>query len=98
MRRLCPACRLPFLPDQIHLGDVPAGFVVFAVCERCAGRYRRLPAGTRHKMLNGALDRASADPERYWCAVFSDQGAAELAAGLMAHPRYSSFALQALDW
>lgn len=96
--RLCPACRLPFLPDQIHLGEDDDLFVVFAVCGRCTARYRRLPPGTRHKLLNSALARACAAPSRYWCSTFPDQGAAELAARLLSHPRYVHSTLEALSW
>lgn len=98
MTRLCPACRLPHPPDQIHMGDDAGVFIVFAICQKCTARYRKLPAGTRHKLLNGALVRVATDPGRYWCSTFTDEGAAHLAACLLAYPRLVQETLAALAW
>lgn len=96
--RICPACRLPKPPDQVHVGEDAGAYFVFAICRHCAQRYTKLPTGTRHKLLNAALARSAAAPDRYWSTQFADKGAMFLAAGMLAHPACAKEVLQAVNW
>lgn len=96
--RLCPVCRLPRPPDTLYQGDEQGQHVVFAVCMSCAGRYRRLPHGTSHKLLNGASARAAGEPARYWAALFPDAGSARLALAMLSHTTSSRELLEAFGW
>lgn len=98
MNRLCPACRLPRPPSQLNAGEEAGVFFVFAICNDCALRYSRLPRGTRIKLLNAALRRVSAEPDRYLAASFADQGAMHLAVGMLGHESLADEAAQALGW
>ena len=98
MNRLCPACRLPRPPSQIHIGEAGGAFVVFAVCGACAVRYQRLPLGTRHKLLNGACARSASDPERYLAGLFPELGAAQIVSGMLSHPQYVDAVVDLLGW
>lgn len=95
----CPACNLP--TTAASLGFVIAGadddrHVVLAICRRCATS--KIPKYTFNKMLARAAVRALANPDRYWCAIFPNAGAARIATGLLGHPAHALAALKALGW
>jgi hypothetical protein len=96
--RLCPYCGFPGTPIAVEHGAFNGAGLVLGICARCDTAQSRLPAGTARKRKTAAARRATADPARYWCAVFPDPGAAQLAAGLIGHPRLGSSAQRAVGW
>lgn len=69
-----------------------------AFCARCVAANERLPLGTEAKRTNAAAARAAANPARYFATILPDLGAAQLAAGLLAHPAHADDAARALGW
>lgn len=83
LSRCCPACRLPRPPERIYRAGENALHAVFGVCAACTQRHDRLPRRSLHKLLNGVAVTAARNPDRYWCAVFPDMGAAAVAFGVL---------------
>lgn len=98
MNRLCPCCGFPARPVLASFGRYQGRALVMGFCARCVAANERLPLGTEVKRTNAAAARAAANPGRYFAAVLPDLGAAQLAAGLLAHPAYRDEAARALGW
>ena len=97
--RCCPRCRLPRPPAAIYEGRAASGsYHVIGLCARCERDLDRLPAGTRHRALLRALDRADADPDRYLAARFDEAGAAALVARWIGRDEDRAAVLQAIGW
>lgn len=98
MTRICPCCGFPARPVLASYGEYQGGALLVGICARCVTASERLPIGTTKKRTNAAAARAAADPPRYYAAVFHDLGAAQLAAGLLAHPDHVRETMLALGW
>lgn len=98
MNLLCPFCGFPARPVVATFGQYRDAVVLLGVCPRCVKVSTRLPTGTEQKRTNAAAARAVANPARYFAAVFTDLGAAQLAAGLLAHPAYAKDVAYSLGW
>lgn len=98
MNRLCPCCGFSGRPVLASFGRYQGKALVLGFCRRCVSANERLPLGTEQKRTNAAAARAAASPARYYAAVFLDLGAAQLAAGLLAHPRHGADAMRAFGW
>lgn len=48
--------------------------------------------------MNRALDRALADPDRFMCKAYPDNGAARVALALLEHPELGREMLNGLGW
>lgn len=97
--RHCPRCRLPRPPAAIYEGRAASGsYHVIGLCARCERDLDRLPAGTRHRALLRALDRADADADRYLAARFDEAGAAALVARWIGRDEDRAAVLQAIGW
>lgn len=93
--RRCPCCNLP----APSLGGVFFGAdIIIAFCPRCEEQHDRLPTKQQRRRLDIARARAMAHPDRYLVAVLPDAGAAQLAAGLIAHPVLGQEAMRAVGW
>jgi hypothetical protein len=71
---------------------------VFALCETCSRELGRLFPSQTAQRLAATIERAVSNPTDYFCCIFADPGAARLAAALLAHPKHSGAALDALGW
>lgn len=98
MNRLCPCCGFPAPPVLASFGPYCGRALLMGFCARCVAANERLPLGTEVKRTNTAAARAAANPGRYFAAVLPDLGAAQLAAGLLAHPAHRDEAVRALGW
>ncbi|MBD5805345.1 hypothetical protein AZOA_47980 [Azoarcus sp. Aa7] len=98
MTRLCPCCGFPAQPALISFGRFNDKALVMGFCRRCVAANERLPLSTEQKRTNAAAARAAANPGRYFAAILPDLGAAQLAAGLLAHPVHAEDAARALGW
>lgn len=97
--RCCPRCRLPRPPAAAHHVALHGGqSAIVGLCLQCEQALDRLPARTRHKAIERAVDRAAGDPGRHWCAVFADRNAADLSCALLGVRRHADDALAALGW
>ena len=97
--RCCPRCRIPRPPAAAHHVALQDGrSAIVGVCLQCEQALDRLPARTRRKALDRAVNRAVADPARHWCALYDDQGAADLSCALLGVRELADEALRALGW
>lgn len=95
----CPACNLPTRAESLGYvmpADDDGRHAIIAVCRRCASS--KVPKSTFNKMLARAAARAFANPDRYWCAILPDAGAARVAVALLGHPVHVQDTLKALGW
>lgn len=98
MIRLCACCGFPARPTLASFGRYHDCALVMGFCARCVAANERLPLSTEAKRTNAAAARAAANPGKYFAAVLPDLGAAQLAAGLLAHPQFADQAARALGW
>lgn len=91
-------CGFPGRPAVASHLEHEGTALVLGLCRRCVTAQQRLPLGVAHKRLIGAARRALTDSHRCYTARLPDLGAAQLTAGLLAHPRHASEAAQALGW
>lgn len=91
-------CGFPARPAVASYLEHEGAALVLGFCRRCVTAQRRLPLGVAHKRLIGAARRALTDSHRYYTARLPDIGAAQLTAGLLAHPRHAGETAQALGW
>lgn len=99
MTRCCACCRMPGSPAAVHFAQVDGLAVIFGICRRCSRANARLPASTRQKRLNVAAKLAATDTtDRFYTARFPDQGAAQLAAGMLSATTTTEDTLEALGW
>lgn len=97
--RCCPRCRIPRPPAAAHHVALHGGqSAIVGVCASCEQALDQLPSTTRRKALDRAVDRAVADPGRHWCALYDDQGAADVACALLGVRELADDALQAIGW
>ena len=97
--RCCPRCRIPRPPAAAHHVALQDGrSAIIGLCLQCEQALDRLPARTRRKALARAVDKAVGDPGRHWCALYDDQGAADVACALLGVRELADDALKALGW
>lgn len=96
--KLCPCCGFPSRPALASFGHYRGRALVMGFCARCVAANERLPLGTEQKRTNAAAARAAANPGRYFAVILPDLGAAQLAAGLLAHPAHRDQAFKVFGW
>lgn len=101
MTKVCPRCRLPITAIGRAIAATSSDGErsgVVGICRRCTGEEAKLPASLLYRRMQPAADRALNDPERYYCTIYADRGAAILATALLGHPEYATRTLMALGW